>query len=92
MLTHFLIPIKIFHLVKRNMKLLSHVLDEMYKEENQGIRKIIVVLDEESAAVRNNDSNVYAEATPSEEPPDNSTASYLCDQFLINKVGWYLTA
>ena len=43
----------------------------MYKEENHGIRKIIVVLDEESAAVGNNDSNVYAEATPSEEPPDN---------------------
>ena len=32
------------------MKLLSHVLDEMYKEENHGIRKTIVVLDEESAA------------------------------------------
>ena len=53
------------------MKLLSHVLDEMYREENQGIRKSIVVLDEESAAVGNNYSNVYAEATPSEEPPDN---------------------
>ena len=61
MLTHFLIPVKVFHLVKKNMKLLSHVLDEMYKEVNQSIRNITVVLD----------SNVYAEATPSEEPPDN---------------------
>ena len=71
MLTHFLIPVKIFHLVKKNMNLLSHYLDEMYNEENQGIGKTVVILDEESAAVGNNYSNVYAEATPSEEPPDN---------------------
>jgi hypothetical protein len=52
--------------------LLNHVLDEMYKEEIQGKKKIIDVLDEEGASVdHNNDSNVFPEATPSEKRPDD---------------------